>query len=65
MEYPFIEDRKKRLAAFNKILKERKLKPLTKLGDSRIKGETELLRILKIYSHYKNFGTDVEFETKD
>ena len=65
MEYPFIEDRKKRLAAFNKILKERKLKPLTKLGDSRIKGETELLRILKIYNHYKNFGTDVEFETKD
>lgn len=65
MKHPLIEDRKKRLEAINKVLKERKLKPLSKLGDSKQKGEVEILRILKIHDHAKKFWTEVEFEVKD
>ena len=62
MSFPLIQDRKKRLESINKILKERKLKPLSKLGDSKQKGEVEILRILNIHDHAKKFYTEVEFE---
>lgn len=65
MKYPFIEDRKKRLESFNKILKERRLKPLNKLGDCKIKGESELLKIIAIHDHSKKYWTEIEFEVKD
>lgn len=65
MNYPFIEDRKKRLEQINRILKERKLKPLSKLGDAKQKGEVEILQILKIHDHAKKYWTEVEFEVKD
>lgn len=65
MDYPFIADRTKRLNEFNRILKERKLKPLRKLGDSRVKGEIELMRILAIHDHNKKYDTAIEFEARD
>lgn len=55
--------REARLATINSALSERGLKPLHKLGDTE-KGEIEVLGILEIYDHSRQFFTDVKFEVR-
>lgn len=49
-----------RLARINDILCARSLKPLPKLGDHR-EGEFEIVDIIEIFDHSKQFFTDIKF----
>lgn len=59
MEQPSNE-REQRLANINAQLKERDLRPLSKLGD-HTQAEFEIVDIVEIYDHSKQFFTDVKF----